>query len=212
MIVIAVQFEKTGVVNASGEGVNPNLILDSSIVTRGGNGANITRSYEADGSVKIIASSSNGNYAFLGFARDSNDNVGANMSVGDPYTISCDAKIESGTVLPTLFINGGNSYKQLNPVNGTIITGKWMRVFYTSTWNAPGTSYGNIALHLGFSGAIGTYYFRNFKLEKGSVPTPWIPNETDNIYVGSTLGFTELETIPSIGKAGYVQATEFIEW
>lgn len=58
----------------------------------------------------------------------------------------------------------------------------------------------------------GDTYWKNFKIELGSVPTPWCPNETDDIYVGSTLGFTELETIPSIGKAGYVQATEFIEW
>lgn len=208
---MSVSIGKNGVVSASGNGVNSNLILDSSTVTSGSNGANITRSYEADGSIKIIASSSNGNYASLGFARNSNENVGANMSVGDPYTISCDAKIESGTVLPTLFINGGNGYKQLKPVNGTIIMGEWMRVFYTSTWNAPGTSYGNISLHLGFGDAIGTYYFKNFKLEKGSVPTPWIPNETDYGAVPTQHGFAEQDNLMKVYE-DYITTTEFIEY
>lgn len=55
-------------------------------------------------------------------------------------------------------------------------------------------------------------FISNIKVERGSVATPWCPNESDPEYVGSALGFTELETIPSIGKAGYVQTTEFIEW
>lgn len=58
----------------------------------------------------------------------------------------------------------------------------------------------------------GTVKVSKPKIELGSVATPWCPNESDPEYVGSALGFTELETIPSIGKAGYVQATEFIEW
>jgi hypothetical protein len=37
---------------------------------------------------------------------------------GDTYTIAVDVKVESGTVLPTLFINSVNSYKQLQ---GTIL-------------------------------------------------------------------------------------------
>ena len=156
-----------------------NFILESHKVTSGGNASGITRTYESDGSIKIISTSGNGNYASLGFAQNSNTSVGNNMAVGDTYCISCDAKIESGSTLPTLFINSGNGYKQLKPVSGSIITGQWMRVYYTSTWADPGTNYGNISLHLGFSGAIGTYYFKNFKLEKGSIPTPWCPNAAD---------------------------------
>lgn len=160
-----------------------NYILDSHKVTSGGNANGITRTYESDDSVKIVSTSGNGNYASIGFARNSNDIVGANFSVGDTYTISCDIKVTSGTVLPTLFINSGNSYKQLR---GTIITGQWIRAYYTSTWAEPGTSYGNIQLHLGFSSAIGTYYFKNFKLEKGSVVTPWCPNSSDAL--ATTMG------------------------
>lgn len=163
-----------------------NFILESRKVTSGGNANGITRSYESDGSMKIIAASSNGNYASLGFAQNSNDNVGAKLLVGDIYTISCDVKVESGTKLPSLFINSGNSYKQLQ---GDIKLGEWIRASYTSTWAEPGTNYGNISLHLGFSNAIGTYYFKNFKLEKGDRVTPWIPSPFDAEY--TSLGFND---------------------
>lgn len=168
-----------------------NFILESHKVTSGGNANGITRTYESDGSMKIVSTSGNGNYASLGFAQNSNTSVGNNMVVGDTYCISCDVKIETGTALPTLFINSGNGYKQLKPVNGSIITGKWIRVYYTSTWAEPGTQYGNISLHLGFSGAIGTYYFKNFKLEKGSTSTSWCPNvaDTNNMSLNSTIEY-----------------------
>ena len=149
---------------------NENLILTSNRVTGGGNASGITRTYMDDGSMKIVATSGNGNWSSLNFSKDSNTNVGAKLTPGDKYTISCDIKVESGTVLPTLFINSGNGYKQLQ---GNIILNQWIRAYYTSTWADPGTGYGNITLHLGFGGAIGTYYFKNFKLEKGNILTSW---------------------------------------
>jgi len=158
---------------------NENFILRSDTITSGSQASGITRTYMNDGSMKIVSTSGNGNYASIGFAENSNTNVGNKLSVGDTYTISCDIKIEEGTVFPTLFINSGNSYKQLGGV--TLKLNTWQRIYYTSTWNDPGTGYGNIALHLGFSGAIGTYYFKNFKLEKGNF-TPWIPAPTDPMY------------------------------
>lgn len=157
--------------------VNPNILLASNKVIGGSNASGITSSYEQDDSLKIIATSGNSNYRSIAFAKDSNASVGENLKVGDSYTISLDLKIEVGTKLPTLFINGGNSYKQL--LGNTTLIGKWQQVYYTSTWAEPGTSYGNISLHLGFGNAIGTYYVKNFKLEKGNKATPWCPNEVD---------------------------------
>jgi len=90
-----------------------NFILESHKVTSGGNASGITRTYMDDGSLKIIAASGNGNYASIGFAKNSNDNVGAKLTVGDTYTLSCEIKVESGTTLPTIFINSGNGYKRL---------------------------------------------------------------------------------------------------
>ena len=161
-----------------------NLILESHRVTSGGDASGITSTYMDDGSLKIVSTSGNSNYRSCGFSKDSNSNVGSKLSVGDTYTISLDVKVEEGSSLPTLFINGGNGYKSLHPVNGKITTNNWFRAYYTSTWSEPGTSYGNISLHLGFSSAIGTFYFKNFKLEKGSKPTQWCPSPLDD----STLG------------------------
>ena len=161
-----------------------NLILESHRVTSGGGASGITSTYMEDGSLKIVSTSGNSNYRSCGFSKDSNSNVGSKLSVGDTYTISLDVKVEEGSSLPTLFINGGNGYKALHPVNGKITTNNWFRAYYTSTWSEPGTSYGNISLHLGFSSAIGTFYFKNFKLEKGSKPTQWCPSPLDDNTLG----------------------------
>lgn len=161
-----------------------NLILESHRVTSGSDASGITSTYMDDGSLKVVATSGNDHWRSCGFSEDSNTNVGSKLSVGDTYTISLDVKVEEGSSLPTLFINGGNGYKALHPVNGKITTNNWFRAYYTSTWNEPGTSYGNIFLHLGFSSAIGTFYFKNFKLEKGSNPTQWCPSPLDDNTLG----------------------------
>lgn len=164
-----------------------NLILESHRVTSGSDASGITSTYMDDGSLKVVAASGNYHWRSCGFSKDSNSNVGSKLSVGDNYTISLDVKVEEGNSLPTLFINGGNGYKSLQPVNGRIITNNWFRAYYTSTWSEPGTSYDNISLHLGFGGAIGTFYFKNFKLEKGSKPTQWCPSPLDDNTLGLDL-------------------------
>lgn len=161
-----------------------NLILESHRVTSGSDASGITSTYMDDGSLKIVSTSGNYHWRSCGFSKDSNSNVGSKLSVGDTYTISLDVKVEEGSSLPTLFINGGNGYKALHPVNGKFVTNNWFRAYYTSTWGEPGTSYGNISLHLGFSSAIGTFYFKNFKLEKGSKPTQWCPSPLDDNTLG----------------------------
>lgn len=161
-----------------------NFILESHKVTSGSAATGITRSYTSEGYLKVVSTSGNGNWCSVGFAKDSNDNVGNKLSVGDTYTMSVEIKVENGTILPSIFINDGNSYKRLQ---GTIKINKWVQYSYTAVWNTPGTSYGNISLHLGFSGVIGTYYFRNFKLEKGNIATPWCPAPGDALY--STMGY-----------------------
>lgn len=161
-----------------------NLILESRSVISGGGASGITSTYMDDGSLKVVATSGNGGWKSCVFSKDSNPNVGSKLSVGDTYTISLDVKVEEGSSLPNLFINEGNSYKALHPVNGRITPNNWFRAYYTSTWSEPGTSYGNISIHLWFGGAIGTFYFKNFKLEKGSKPTQWCPSPLDDNTLG----------------------------
>lgn len=158
---------------------NENFILRSDKVTSSGGATGITRTI-TDGILKVEAAEGNGNWCTVGFAANSNTNVGEKMSVGDSYTVSCDIMVESGNNFPTLFINNGNGYRRLGGGDITKLN-EWQRVYYSNTWNEPGTQYGNISLHLGFSGLIGTYYFKNFKLEKGNF-TKWIPAPTDPEY------------------------------
>ena len=81
--------------------------------------------------------------------------------------------------------------------SGSGATNLWFNV-YNSVGSASGTKNMSIG---------------RWKLEKGSVPTPWCPSTSDDIYTGNSVGFSEDDhTPPRIGKAGYVQATEFIEW
>lgn len=161
-----------------------NLILESHRVTSGSDASGITSTYMDDGSLKVVATSGNSHWRSCGFSENSNTNVGSKLSVGDTYTISLDVKVEEGSSLPALFINDGNGYKALHPVNGKFVTNNWFRAYYTSTWGEPGASYGNISLHLGFGSTIGTFYFKNFKLEKGSNPTQWCPSPLDDNTLG----------------------------
>lgn len=177
---------------------NENLILRSDKITGGSQASGITRTYMSDGSTKFVAVSGNGNYASISFAEDSKTNVGNKLSAGDTYTMSCDILVEEGTKYPDIFINNTNGYKTLE--GPTLKTGVWQRVYYTKTWNDPGTStYGNISLHIGFSSAIGTYYFKNFKLEKGNL-TQWTPALTDPMY--KALGYNNVLTSDCSGN-GY---------
>lgn len=52
----------------------------------------------------------------------------------------------------------------------------------------------------------------NFKIEQGSVPTPWVPASTDPIYVADHSSMFEVDDICKIHKNGNIQASEFIEF
>lgn len=54
--------------------------------------------------------------------------------------------------------------------------------------------------------------FWNFKVEKGSVATPWIPNPADTIYVSDSVGFSEEGDKAKIWSCGSVTGNEFIQF
>ena len=55
-------------------------------------------------------------------------------------------------------------------------------------------------MHLGFSGLEGTYYFKNFKLEKGTYPTIWCPNIVDPL--ASSYGLDKVYDSSGYGNDG----------
>jgi hypothetical protein len=57
----------------------------------------------------------------------------------------------------------------------------------------------------------GNIILTNFKIEIGSIPTPWIPCDTDQNFIVNDSSFFEVNDICKIYKSGYIQANEFIE-
>ena len=58
---------------------------------------------------------------------------------------------------------------------------------------------------MGFSGLEGTYYFKNFKLEKGKVPSPWCPNIADPL--ASDYGLDKIYDSSGFGNDGQIVIT-----
>ena len=71
----------------------------------------------------------------------------------------------------------------------------WFNVYNSSLWVS-----GTMNLTIG-----------KWKIEKGSIPTDWIPNVNDADFVGNNSGFNEASDIAQITK-GYVNAPDFQEY
>lgn len=58
----------------------------------------------------------------------------------------------------------------------------------------------------------GKILIKNIKLEKGSKPTPWLPNQSDSIYISSTVPFIETDEGNKlyIGQ-DYIDANQFYQ-
>ena len=121
------------------------------------------------------------------------------------YTVSIEARSSDGAKI------------RFNPVGGNVsqssaisTTSEWKRYSYTFTTGSSPTT-GSMTYGVDQTSGV-TMEFRRPKIELGSVATPWIPNPSDDQYVGSTLGFNELGDTPSVSDSGHVLATEYIEW
>lgn len=155
---------------------NKNYILNGECPISGSSASGVVASavtFQGKNCWKVVSSAGNGSYNSIRFTdiTTSASDIGT-IPVGSKVSVSMDVYIESGNgVCPTLFLNSGNGYASFTYDNTKI--GEWQRVKQVRTWNTPGTNYGNFSPHLGFSSCIGTYYFKNFKLELGAVATPF---------------------------------------
>jgi len=82
--------------------------------------------------------------------------------------------------------------------SGSGASNAWLNIYNSTPWVS-----GTLSLTI-----------EKWKLEEGSVPTPWIPNTSDTIYVDNNQGFIEHITNDRsrINQEGYVQSNNFIEW
>lgn len=146
-----------------------NLIRNSNSLRTGPASTNITSSITSDGYLQIVAQSGNGNW-FTGFITTS-EGIEDSFKEGEKFTISFTVKSPNSTAKPDIYIKSGMGYY---PMIGDMST-EWSTIYYTGTWKKANS----ISMHLGFGRAIGTFIFKNIKLEKGNKATDWSPAPED---------------------------------
>lgn len=105
-----------------------------------------------------------------------NPNVNSyNFLANKTLIASFDLKVIEGTLASPNFYGGSfMSYKDMKPVNGSIVLNKWIRVYTTFVADES-----NWSIHLGFAYLKGKYLIKNFKIEVGNTPTDWTPSPED---------------------------------
>ncbi len=154
-------------------------------------------------------------------------NMTANLVAGTTYTVQLwDVDVShTGKTESNLGVNlywGGGSVSLVSWQGTSYFTDghadHLVKTFTPTSSQASGSGAGNawINVYNSVPSASGTMNMNigRWKLEEGSVATPWVPASTDNEYVGETCGFTELDTLSCAGKLGQecIQANNFIEW
>lgn len=144
-----------------------NLILDSDVWNISGITSTGVTASISDGVLKVVTTSGNGNWH--NFSRS--NVIEDNLNTGDTFTFGIEIKSTDGTKPPTIFFKNGMGYYSMK---GTV-SSDYSWCYYTGTWNKTN----DIWLHFGWSSAIGTYYIRKIKLEKGNILTDWSPAPED---------------------------------
>ena len=168
----------TAVVDSSWEAVNEiqigarNIVKKSNSFNAGGGATGITTSLEPDGAYKVTTTSGNGNWN-VGWAKDVTG-IEDSLNENDVFTISFTIKRTLGTGSPSIYIKNGMGYYGLSGV----ITSEWSTIYYTGKWK----KLNSITPHLGWSGTAGTFFIKNWKIEKGNKATDWTPAPEDVAY------------------------------
>ena len=151
---------------------NPNLLINTLTPTTGSGATGITKSIGTDGEQIVVANTGNSNWVTF-----TNHDTTLTLTKGDTFTFSMKIKSPDSIKKPTVYFQSGLGYFNMS---GTM-SNKYSIIYYTGVWNIDNLT---TKIHLGFSSAPGTYYIEYFKLEKGSVYTPWAPNVNDVQYSG----------------------------
>ena len=208
---MATNISKQGIASASG---NVNLNLLSRYTVPGQNGptnhstAGRTEYYGDYGI--IIPATENADTYFRLFLKQTLTNNAI-------YTISCNAEgLLAGTVYNfPLFAQNNTSMGLLVIDHNGLCSLTFTMTYSTQT----AVTVGDETVYICFmddsgrnlSSGQGAITLSHFKIEEGSIATPWVPANTDPIYVGDCCGFTEIDkTSASIAKE-YMSATQFYE-
>lgn len=191
---MSVNIMKQGLVNASGQ-VNPNLFKTTP------KSANTTtyNAYQINMTENLVAGQT---YTMQLWDVDISHSAKDTASLGI-WRYWGGGSVNLGSWAGTTYFTNGHADHLIatftptsSQASGSGATNAWINI-YNSVPSVSGT----LSMHIG-----------HWKLEKGSVGTPWIPASTDDIYTGDTCGFTEIDaTQCSIGE-NCITATDFIEW
>ena len=203
---------KTGIVTSTGYS---NANLATRYVSPGGGAPGSTTAagrtqYYGDYGIIIPAETSADTYFRLFFKEELTQNT--------VYTLSCYAQ---GLITDTyyrfpLFAQANSSMGLLSIDHNGLCT-----ITFTMTYTGTITSYsidgGTVYtclmddINRNIASGQGPITLTQFKLEKGSVPTPWVPCSTDPLFLSQSDGLFEIDDICKIHKIGCIQAYEFIE-
>lgn len=193
---------KHGVVTATGR-ANPNFLIRR--INAGGQTV-----ANGDYSIKLPATTSADTY-FSTFLKE-------RLVEGTVYTISC---MVSGLIDGTyykfpLFVQSNSAMGMLQiDHNGLCCMTFTMNSTTQTAYTIDGeTVYRCLMDDNGrnIASGQGAIILTDFKIEEGSIPTPWVPASTDPIYVENHSSMFEINDLCKIHKNGNIQSYEFIEF
>ena len=210
---MAVNINKQGIWTANGNETKKNLVR---YVTTGGNSpgntsvAGRTNFYDSYGI--IIPATENADTYFSIWYDTPLDN-------GQVYTLSAEVSgLLNGSYYHFPLFAQGNSAMGLIKINQNGLCSLTFTMNYTGTIQTA-TINGKTFYRMfmddngrALASGQGKILIKNIKLEKGSKPTPWLPNQSDSIYISSTVPFIETDEGNKlyIGQ-DYIDANQFYE-
>lgn len=169
-----------------------NYIQHSDTWTSSGYASNgITKSI-VDGVLKVVVESGNGNWHNF-FTENT---IESNFNEDDTFTFSVEIKSDDSTTPPKIYFKEGFGYV---PFQGTVFK-EYSWISYTGTWKKEH----GINIHFGWGDAVGTYYIRKIKFERGNKRTDWTPAPEDDEERLSSLESWKSEASLKITKDGII--------
>lgn len=220
---MSVEFKKTGIIRTSGIEVGANLMPNSLLMQLGA--ANVTTgTWRVAGTSTMTRSRVQIDDITYGFQNVGTQTANDGSCYGidsfptdanTKYTISLDARVTNGTdgfagfAIYSCTVNDGSYTKKDKNYYVTPLTNEWTRCWMTFTTNASTTR--NIYIGITTGSTSVTTQMCRVKLELGTVPTPWIPKESDFGAMPTLHGFAEHGTQMSV-YPNHIITTEFIEY
>ena len=215
---MSVQIYKTGIVSASGDAINANLVRpqigDSKWILWGSN-VGTREKIEIDG--KIWAHIVHGeSTAYGGYTCDPS----SNEIVIDPtkrYIWSCVAKAGNATNAEIIFWyhyrsteGGANLSQNFSRIN---LTSKPTQISYLLPQYTHATyTVNRINLMMGSYKSYNEIFFTDIKVEEGTTSSVWIPHSAESTPVCNVHGFVETTQIPTQFYEDRIDTIDFIEY